>query len=145
MKQVAVGLLLNEFGEVLMTMRGFNKPRPYMWEYPGGLINDGETPTQALAREWKEELGLDIVPGEWITEVKLILEDTLVIHVYQVYLKPNGFSTQVPKCREDQHGMAWANPAHSVCWRIMVPSCYLMYPSVNDLSVKTATYFGRHR
>jgi len=48
-------------GRVLMTQRPEGRHMGGLWEFPGGKIDDGEAPSQALMRELHEELGIEIV------------------------------------------------------------------------------------
>jgi 8-oxo-dGTP diphosphatase len=65
---VAVGLLVRD-DRVLMGERRPGKVYPLHWEFPGGKIEYGETPLEALARELREELAIEIVDGElWFSE-----------------------------------------------------------------------------
>lgn len=57
---VVAGVLVNDRGEVLLTERPAGKPWAGYWEFPGGKIEDGETPEAALVRELAEELGIQI-------------------------------------------------------------------------------------
>lgn len=50
--------LIDSDNRVLVTKRPDNKSMPGMWEFPGGKIEMGETPEQALIRELEEELGI---------------------------------------------------------------------------------------
>lgn len=50
--------LIDSDNRVLVTKRPDNKSMPGMWEFPGGKIEKGETPEQALIRELEEELGI---------------------------------------------------------------------------------------
>lgn len=58
--RVAVGVVINHQGQVLLAQRPEDKPWAGWWEFPGGKIEEGETVHQALARELKEELDIEI-------------------------------------------------------------------------------------
>lgn len=55
--------------EFLATQRGYGDYKGF-WEFPGGKTEPGETPEQALGRELKEELAIDVEVGEFITTVE---------------------------------------------------------------------------
>lgn len=60
---VVVGLILRD-GAVLMCQRPTTKFCPLHWEFPGGKVEHGETKPEALARELREELGIESTIGE---------------------------------------------------------------------------------
>jgi mutator protein MutT len=62
-KDVAVGILRKN-GLVLACQRKKTALYPLQWEFPGGKIETGETPTDALIRELHEELGIFAIHGE---------------------------------------------------------------------------------
>jgi len=71
MKQVAAGLILRE-GKLLICQRTRHQPMPLKWEFPGGKIEHGEQPTDALRRELDEELGIDATVGDELVRIKHI-------------------------------------------------------------------------
>jgi 8-oxo-dGTP diphosphatase len=56
-------------GKVLITQRSSQMAQPLLWEFPGGKIDAGESETDALVREIKEELNLLILPQQRLTPV----------------------------------------------------------------------------
>jgi 8-oxo-dGTP diphosphatase len=58
MKQVAAGLIVRD-GKLLICQRTKHQAMPLKWEFPGGKIEAGEQPTDALRRELEEELGIE--------------------------------------------------------------------------------------
>ena len=60
---VAAAALIDKDGRVLIAQRPEGKPMAGLWEFPGGKIQDGETPEYALCRELYEELGIDAREG----------------------------------------------------------------------------------
>ncbi|MBH61928.1 MAG: 8-oxo-dGTP diphosphatase MutT [Alphaproteobacteria bacterium] len=52
--------LVDVDGRVLLAQRPAGKPMAGLWEFPGGKVQEGETPEVALIRELGEELGIDV-------------------------------------------------------------------------------------
>ena len=55
-----VGAIIKDGDRYLVGQRAANKSQGGLWEFMGGKIESGETPEQALARECREELDLEI-------------------------------------------------------------------------------------
>ena len=64
-----VGAILIKEGKILCAQRGGEKSLPYLWEFPGGKIEQGETPQEALHRELIEELKIEVVVSDEIFDV----------------------------------------------------------------------------
>ena len=58
---VAAVALFDADGRVLIAQRPEGKSMAGLWEFPGGKVDPGETPEQALIRELREELNIDTV------------------------------------------------------------------------------------
>lgn len=56
---VAAVALIDADGRVLLAQRPEGKSLAGLWEFPGGKVDPGETPEQALVRELHEELGIE--------------------------------------------------------------------------------------
>ena len=57
---VAAAVLIDRDGRVLLAQRPEGKSMAGLWEFPGGKVQDGESPELALVRELHEELGIDV-------------------------------------------------------------------------------------
>ena len=57
---VVAAALVDTDGRVLIAQRPKGKPLEGLWEFPGGKIDDGERPEDALIRELREELGVAV-------------------------------------------------------------------------------------
>ncbi len=64
-----VAAVIRNRNKVFATQRGYGEYKDW-WEFPGGKIEEGETPQQALVREIKEELDTEIRVGDYITTVE---------------------------------------------------------------------------
>jgi 8-oxo-dGTP diphosphatase len=61
---VAVGILMQPNGDVLLGQRPDGKPYAGYWEFPGGKVEEGESIFAALQREFVEELGINVLCAE---------------------------------------------------------------------------------
>lgn len=104
--EAAVAVILREDGQVLLGQRPPGKPWAGWWEFPGGKIEDGETPFHALQRELHEELGIEVVQAyPWLTRTFAYPERTVKLRFFTVrawHGEPHG--------RENQR-ISWQHPA----------------------------------
>jgi len=59
--------IIERGGKVLSTQRSESMSLPLKWEFPGGKINDGESPQECMKRELAEELGIEVSIGAPLT------------------------------------------------------------------------------
>ncbi|NEC87554.1 (deoxy)nucleoside triphosphate pyrophosphohydrolase [Streptomyces sp. SID12501] len=104
---VVVGAALLRGGRLLAARRSAPPELAGRWELPGGKVEPGEAPEEALVRELREELGVDAepverIPGEWP------LRAPYVLRVWTARL-PAGSAE--PKPLQDHDELRWLTPA----------------------------------
>ena len=67
--EVSAAIIHDKTGRIFATQRGYGEWKDW-WEFPGGKIEPGETPEDALAREIKEELNAEISIEKFVTTVE---------------------------------------------------------------------------
>jgi len=104
--QVAVGVVKNAEGRILLSLRDKSLHQGGLWEFPGGKLEPGETGPQALIRELKEEMDIMVHNAAPLITVKHHYPDRAVqLNVFLV----EDFSGQA-KSLEGQ-AIAWVRPA----------------------------------
>ncbi|MFA6984917.1 MAG: Nudix family hydrolase [Arenimonas sp.] len=113
---VVAGVLVDPRGRILLARRTAGRDLAGAWEFPGGKLEPGETPFQALDRELHEELGIRIHSMEPLISVAQAYKDKrIVLDVYRV----TRFSGR-PRDREKQ-ALAWS-PIEKLCTYPMPPA-----------------------
>ena len=69
MKRVVAALIWKN-GKLLICQRTRHQVMPLKWEFPGGKIEEGEQPRDALRRELDEELGISASVGDEVTRFR---------------------------------------------------------------------------
>ncbi len=117
MLHVAVGVVLNAVGDVLIAHRPAHKHQGGLWEFPGGKVEPGESVQQALRRELKEELAIDAGDIQPLIKINHDYGDTRVLlDVWRV----TGFSG-APRGSEGQ----------AIRWVPLCKLCNYDFPAAN--------------
>ena len=99
--------LVDADGRVLVQQRSAHRSMAGLWEFPGGKVEDGETPEAALVRELREELGIEtssacLAPACFASES---LGDRHLILLLYVCRKWSGTPRPL-----DSAGLKWVRP-----------------------------------
>jgi 8-oxo-dGTP diphosphatase len=82
-----VAAVIEHEARYLITQRRPTAVLPLMWEFPGGRVEEGETDADALKREVKHRLGVDVEPGQLISFVSHPYERYVVdLYLYECRL-----------------------------------------------------------
>lgn len=82
---VAAAVIVRPDGTFLLGQRAADTFYPGYWEFPGGKVEPGETPRQALTRELREELGIEVVHAHpWITREHVYEHAHVQLHFFRV-------------------------------------------------------------
>jgi 8-oxo-dGTP diphosphatase len=104
--QVVAAVLYDEQGRVLVTQRPAGKALAGLWEFPGGKLEPGESAEQALRRELREELGIEVQASRPLLELQHEYPER---HVQLSVWVVNRY-TGAPAGMEGQP-LQWAHPA----------------------------------
>ncbi|PCJ51060.1 MAG: 8-oxo-dGTP diphosphatase MutT [Gammaproteobacteria bacterium] len=82
---VAAAVIVNPQGETLLSLRPTDAHQGGKWEFPGGKLESGESAEQALSRELREELGIEVLQLEPFLELEYRYPEKRVkLHIFRV-------------------------------------------------------------
>lgn len=112
-KLVVAGLVIED-ERILITQRMATQPMPLKWEFPGGKIESGEGPKEALRRELHEELGVSVQIGKiWEVLYHAYPDFDLLMLVYVCSIQSG-----TPSCCEVAD-LAWVGPGELHAYDIL--------------------------
>ncbi len=121
---VAVGVIKNTNGQILISLRKPSLHQGGLWEFPGGKLESGETAQQALIRELNEELAITVLASTPLMTLKhRYPELTVQLHVFLV----DQFS-----------GLAKGNEGQAIKWVAAAKLTNYQFPAANQAIIMAA-------
>lgn len=133
---VAAAVIHGEDQQVLLAKRLESAHQGGLWEFPGGKVETGETVSDALARELKEELDIDVLDSGPLIQIRHDYPDKSVLldvwHVWRYAGDPRGVEGQVIEWVSKGALRERAFPAANVpiLTAVELPSDYVVTPEV---------------
>lgn len=125
-------------GKILLAQRPADKHQGGKWEFPGGKLETGETPQQALGRELHEELGIDATRFQPLVKVRHVYpERAVLLDVWEVAAfagQPHGREGQLVAWFEIGQLAALEFPPanYPIITAVCLPEFCLVTPEPND-------------
>lgn len=119
---VAVGVIEDSHGNIFIAQRAADAHQGGLWEFPGGKLESGETTPQALQRELREELAIDVECCEPLIQIRHHYPDkSVLLDVYRV---------------TKFHGQPTGNEGQPVRWVNKAELVHYSFPAANKPIVK---------
>ncbi|WP_430388196.1 Nudix family hydrolase [Dyella sp. 20L07] len=137
---VMAGVMIDAQGRVLLAQRPPGKHLAGLWEFPGGKLEEGETPTAGLARELHEELGVEAAFAEeplirvpWLYGERALLLDAWIVRRWQG--EPSSLEGQALQwCEPRSVDLSLLAPADRPILRaLQLPPRYVITPADTPL------------
>ncbi len=138
---VAVGVIRNAAGELLISKRAKNVHQGGLWEFAGGKVEKGESVFQALQRELFEELAIKVSAAQPLIKIQHHYSDlSVLLDVWEV----THFSGIAKGC--EGQNIKWINLAHfnrynfpkanqAIIKAVQLPRCYAILDDANKLDL----------
>jgi 8-oxo-dGTP diphosphatase len=104
--QVAAAVIERD-GRILIGQRKRGSRHPLKWEFPGGKVEPGETPRDALVRELREELAIEAVIGEELDRYDVQYPGGVLTHLF--FFRVTEFSGEPQNLDFEQ--IVWERPS----------------------------------
>lgn len=129
-------LFIEEEDRVLLLHRQENKSHGNTWAIPGGKLDSGETPLQAILREAKEETGFDFSDQQVVHLESVFVEHNEKDHfVYHMFRTKMDFDPSAVKIDFKEHkGFTWVTPQDALKMNLMPDedTCFKMVYQLNN-------------
>ena len=101
--------VIYRYGQILVGQRRRDGRHPYKWEFPGGKVEHGESPQEALGRELREELQIDAQVGAELARYEHDYPGGNCVHL--LFFAVHEFAGEPVACEFEQ--ICWIDP-HSL-------------------------------
>ena len=142
---VAVGVIVNDDGKILIAKRALSAHQGGLWEFPGGKVDAGETVQQALVRELREELAIEVLTSKPLIQIRHHYPDKSVLldvhKITQFTGEPRGNEGQPVLWVDAKKLYDFEFPAanHPIITAINLPPTYMVtgdFQDDDDFSVR---------